>query len=64
MGNLIISEYFSSKTERIIQKEHRDFHDMEAFDIKGNLVSFEKYKNNKLLLIVNVASKWPALTTN
>lgn len=57
MGNVIISEYFSTKTELITEKEHCGFHDIHAYDIKGNLISFNEYKDKKLLLIVNVASK-------
>lgn len=31
---------------------------MQAVDIQGKEIRFETFKKNKLLLIVNVASKW------
>ena len=40
------------------------FFDLTARDIMGNLVSFQKYSDRKLIMVVNVASKWRLTDSN
>lgn len=34
------------------------FFDLKAKDIDGNVVNFHEYQNNKVIMIINVASEW------
>ena len=52
MGNFIFY-----KAKEIIQTHTKKFYDLKANDIDGNEVHFSRYKENKLILVVNVASK-------
>jgi hypothetical protein len=57
MGNSWIKNFFHTKKEQIPVSDLSEFHKLQAIDIKGNQIHFETFKDKKLLLIVNVASK-------
>lgn len=57
MGNFLVKKFFKTNQEKLETSDLNEFHKMQAVDIQGKEIRFETFKKNKLLLIVNVASK-------
>lgn len=58
MGNRLIQTFFQKKKEKLEVIQISEFHKLQAVDIEGVEFPFEKLKSKKLLLIINVASRW------
>lgn len=57
MGN-VLYELFSKKgQEKLIKKVPDNFFDFNMKDINGDVVDFATFKDRKLIMCVNVASK-------
>ena len=57
MGGLINKAVFKSGSDKLTKEVPKSFYDFKVLDIDGNVVDFEKYREKKVIMVVNVACK-------
>ena len=57
MGGLISKAVFKSGSEALTNEVPKSFFEFKIKDIEGNVVDFERYREKKVIMVVNVACK-------
>jgi hypothetical protein len=57
MGGIIQKIVFKTGQETISDSQVKNLFDFKIKDIYGNLIDFDKFRNKKAIMIVNVACK-------
>ena len=64
MGGLIAKAVMKTGADKLTKEVPPNFFDFKVKDIDGNVVDFAKYKDRKLIMVVNVACKWGLTSAN
>ena len=57
MGKLLSKAIFKGGAETISTDVPKNFFELKAKDIDGNIVDFHQFSNRKVIMVVNVACK-------